>query len=130
MLSKIKTRSRAPIADVGDAGGFKYFRPSEKRIEGPGIGFAGDGVQDVADKAQGGVFGERVHHGGVGVGEQDHVGFVDALKTPDARPVEAQALFEFIGIEIGGRYRKVLPQSRHVDELEIDDRYFVFFRHL
>jgi hypothetical protein len=71
------------------------------------------------------MFGERVHHGGVGVGDQKHVRFVDRLKSPYAGAVKADPLFEQIRCELGCRYRKVLPQPRHIDKLEIHYLYFV-----
>jgi hypothetical protein len=40
------------------------------------------------------VLGERVHDGGIRIGNQQHVGFIDGLKTPDARAVKADPFFK------------------------------------
>ena len=87
----------SPVADVGYPAGLQIllgFLGNISRVSA--VGLARDGVEDVTDKADRGVFGERVHHGGVGVGEQDHVGFVDRLKSPDARAVKPQPLLEYL----------------------------------
>jgi len=86
-----------PVADVGKAGGLQILLGFLGNVSGiASIGLTGDGIQNVTDKADRGMLGKWVHHGGVGIRYQNHVGFVDRLKSPDAGAVKAQTVFECI----------------------------------
>ena len=84
------------------------------------IGLARDGVFDRADQRQGGGGHERVHDRGGRIGHDEHVGFVDFLPAANGRSVEAEAVFEHVGFEIGDGHGEVLPSAGQIDELEID----------
>ena len=83
------------IGDVGQSGGFEVgfgFLGDVARV--PAVFLFGHGVDDVADHAEGGNFSEGVEHGGVGVGDDEHVAGVDGLPAPDAGSVESVAVFK------------------------------------
>ena len=46
---------------------------------------ARDGIDDAAEHYQSWRFGEWIHHGGSGVGDEEHVALVDGRPTADAR---------------------------------------------
>ena len=85
-----------------------------------GIGLAGDGVFNRADQRQGRHLGERIHDRGGWIGQDEHVGFVDFLPATDRRAVEAEAVFEQVGFQVGNGHGKMLPGAGQIDEFEID----------
>ena len=85
------------------------------------VPLAGDRVLHVADQDQRGHRGERIHLGRARIRDQQHVGLVDGLEPPDRRAVEAEPVLEDALAELGHRDREVLPETRQVDEAEIDD---------
>ena len=84
------------------------------------IGLAGRGLDHVAGHDQHRLGRERVHHGGVAVGHQGHVGFVDGLPAFDRRAVEHDALGQQVLIDGADMLRDMLPFSARVGETEID----------
>src|ERR1700677_1890827 len=70
----------AAVTGVGEAGRLEVgFGFAGDAAGGTVVGFAGEGVFDVADEAEGGVLGEGVDEGGGGVGHDEHVGGLNAL---------------------------------------------------
>ena len=76
-------------------------------------------LRDVADQAQRRIGGERVHDGGRGVGNQQHVALVDLLEAANARPVKPDALREDRFVEGAQRNTEMLPHAKDIGELEV-----------
>src|SRR5258708_296600 len=113
LRSEIGSRGNATFGQEG----FSFFR-DEPRIARVALHRAG--LDDVADDAERRDGAGGVQKSGVGVRQQQHVGLVDLLETTDRRSVEANALAEELLREFFDGNRKVLPQPRQVDELEVD----------
>ena len=79
-----------------------------------------DRVLDVADHGEGLDRAERVQHGGLGLGNDEHVAFVDPLPAADAVAVEPQAILEDVLVEFIDGDGEVLPEAGEVHEAEID----------
>ena len=131
-------RLRPPVALVADAGG----RQVGLRLLGyvPGVAAvvaAGQRIADVAYQAERLPVVHRVHRRGAGVRDQEHVALVYRLEPPDARPVEAGALFEQLLRDLARRNADVLQRAGNVrklqvdnlDPLVIDQFYHFFWRH-
>ena len=84
----------------------------------------------VADHAQRGDLEDRVDEGRLGVRDQQHVAFLDLLVAPDARAVEPEPVGEHVVRQLPRGEREVLPDSRKVDESQIDDLNLGFFSEL
>lgn len=70
------------VGGVGDAAGFEVgvgFACDVAWVAA--VGLACEGVVDVADEAEGGYFECGVDEGGAGIGEDEHVAFVDGLEA-------------------------------------------------
>src|SRR5919106_3832107 len=57
------------------------------------IAFTRDRVQHIADHGQGGDFGKGIHIGAARIRDHQHIAQVDRLPSPDARAIEAIAIF-------------------------------------
>src|ERR1035438_5096886 len=78
----------------------------DPRALAPGVALVslfGDRVFDVAVHHQRGRFGERIHKGGVGIGDQQHVAFVDRRPSADTRSIHTEALFEAAHFQLADR---------------------------
>src|SRR5690606_8270182 len=64
---------------------------------------------------------ERILDRGGGVGDQDHVRFLDLLETPDRGAVETVPVLEGVGRQVGRRDGEVLDLARQVTETQIDE---------
>jgi len=67
------------------------------------------------------VLTEGVDHGGVGVGDQEHVRLLDLLEAPNRGAIEAVAVLEAIGRQLVGGHGEVLHEAGEVTEAEVDD---------
>src|SRR5262249_16065783 len=128
VVEDIELDFRAPITDVGDAGGLQMgfcllrHEPWIARV-----GLAGHWVAYVADETDGGHVGKWIEKCRFRVGNQQHVGLLDSLEPADTRSVEANPVLENLFAELVGRNREMLPQSGHVAEFEIENFDFVLF---
>ena len=110
------------VGGVGDAGALQVGLRLLGDAAGVSVvGLLGQGIVRVAGERQGGVGGERVDEGGLGIGKDQHVGGVDRLPSPHRRAVEAEALGEHVLRQLGNRYGEVLPGPQNVAEFEVDD---------
>ncbi len=110
------------VDGVGDPGALEVGLGLLGHVAGIArVARAGDRVLDVADQDQGRHAGERIDHRGVGVREEQHVGLVDRLEAADGGSVEADPFLEEVFIQLRGGDREVLPETRHVDEAQVDD---------
>ena len=73
---------------------------------------------------------ERVDQRGVGVGHEQHVGFLDLLEPADRRAVEAEALLEHFLRQLVRRDGEVLHQAGKVTEPHVDDLDAAVVHHL
>ncbi len=73
-----------------------------------GVFALGDGVADVAAHGEGGSCEKRVDDGGFWEGDEEHVGFVEALPAADGGAVESDAVGESSFGEFGGGVGAVL----------------------
>ena len=90
----------------------------------------GHRVDDVGDDADGRLGKERIEPGGVGIGDGQHVGFMDAHPATDRRTVETEALLERARVERVDGVGAVLPRTQHVHELQVDHLGLVLFGEL
>ena len=84
VIKKKEFQLRPDVDDVGDAGFLEIglrFVGHVARVAG--VALAGDGIFDITDEYQCRIGGERIHHRRIGIGHQEHVGFVNALKAAD-----------------------------------------------
>jgi hypothetical protein len=65
--------------------------------------------------------GERIQERGARVGQQHHVGFVDALPAGDRRAVEHLAVFEQARFDDRLREGHVVLHAAHVGEAQVDE---------
>ena len=99
------------------------------RARATGVELAGRGFDDVAVHDQGGLRGEGIEHGGVGIGHQDHVGLVDRLPAGDRGAVEHHAIDERAFISGGGHAGRVLPLAARIGEAEVNELDVLFLDH-
>ena len=115
-------RFRAEEGLVGDAAGLEVgLGALGDAARVAGVGLHGRRVEDVAGQDQGRVGGERVEEGGRRVGQQDHVGFVDALPAADRGAVEHLAVLEQAGFDDRGREGHVVLHAAHVGKAQVDE---------
>src|SRR5262249_47870968 len=89
------------------------------------IGLAGEGVSDVANQNQRRRRRERIEEGRGRIWDDQHVAFLDLLKPPYGRAIEADALLESIRAD-GARWDgKMLPDARQVGKSQIDHLSFL-----
>src|SRR3989440_570172 len=114
-------RLRPEIGDVADAGRLEVLLRFLRDETGVArILLLRNRIDDVADERQRRVLHEGVHHGGVGVGHDQHVAGVDRHPASDGRPVETETLFEHGLGQFGDRDAEVLPESHEIHELQVD----------
>jgi hypothetical protein len=77
-------------------------------------------VLDVADQHEGREFRERVDKRRRGVGNQQHVAFVDLLPTTDARSVKPLAVQKSVFSQTANGNRGVLPRPDEVHKTQIN----------
>src|SRR5882724_6538214 len=94
------------------------------------VGVTGYRIFDVADQDQRGHRRVGVHHRRGRVWEQQHVGFIDRLKSADRRSVESDSFLEQFFAEFRDRNRKVLPEPGKIDEPQVYDLRIFLFRQL
>ena len=99
----------------------------------PGVSFSGNGVENVADDTESGVFADRINYSGRRVELKYHVALLDLLEAADARAVEAYTLgpdSPFRPIRIvyfACRDGEMLPQTGQIDEFQVDEfNVFIF----
>ena len=78
-------------------------------------------VEDVAGQHQRRIGGERIQEGGRRIGQQHHVGLVDALPAGDAGAVEHLAVLEQAGIDDRLGEGHVVLHAAHVGEAQVDE---------
>ena len=106
---------------VGDAGvlqvqlGF-FGDPARVAV----IVLARDGIDNIAEHDQRARFGKRIHESGGGIGNDQHVAFVDSGPAANARAVDAEAIFERLLFEHGDGIGDVLAQARQVGKAQIE----------
>ena len=83
------------------------------------VRLAGGRLDDVAEQDQARLGGERIHHRGVGVRHQDHVGLVDRLPAGDRGAVEHDAVAEHLLLDGGDVLRGVLPLAARIGEPQV-----------
>src|SRR3546814_1473161 len=84
-----------------------------------GVGLHRGRVEHVTGQHQGRIGGERVEEGGVRIGQQHHVGLVDAAPAGDAGTVEHLAVLEQRGFDDRlGEGDVVLRSEEHTSEIQ------------
>jgi hypothetical protein len=107
---------------VGDAGLFQVRFGANGDLPGIArVGFVRDGVANVADQYQRGRVAERIHEGGVGIGQQQHVRFVDRLPPADGAAVEAESFLEGALFQFADGITHVLPKAGKIGETQIEN---------
>ena len=113
---------RTEVRSVGQAGRLQVrLRLLHDVARVAGVRLAGERVADVHVDVQRHVLAERVEHGGVGIGDQEHVGLLDLLEAADRRTVESETVLEDVLRQLVSRHREVLHQTREVTEPNVDD---------
>ena len=115
-------RLRAEERLVGDAAGLEEGLGAlgdAARIAR--VGLHGGRVEDVAGQDQGRVGGERIEERGAGVGQQHHVGLVDALPAGDRGAVEHLAVLEQARLDDRLGEGHVVLHAAHVGEAQVDE---------
>src|SRR5262249_31004507 len=114
-------RLRAEIGSIADAGTLQVGLGLLSNVASvAAIGLAGDGVPDVADQDQRCRRGERVEERRGRVRDDQHVAFLDLLKSAYRGTVEADALLESISIDRAWRDGEMLPNAGQVGKAQID----------
>ena len=117
---------RTEVGDVTDARRLQVgLRPTGNRARVPVIALAFGRFDDIAGQDQRRLLTERIHHGRVRIGDQQHVGGLDAAPAAHRRPVEGLTVGEAILIEMRNGYRDVLFLAPNVGETQIDELDFV-----
>ena len=107
---------------VGDASLFQVRLGADGDLPGIArVGLVRDGVADVADQHQRGRVAERIHEGGVGIGHQQHVRFVDRLPPADGTAVKAESILEGALFQFADGITHVLPQAGKIGESQIEN---------
>ena len=113
-------RLRSEIGDIGDAGGLQIrlgFGGDVPRVAR--VRLTGDRILYITYKDKRRLGRERIEERGVRIREQQHVAFLDRLKSADAGAVEPKALFERVGRKFPSGQGEVLPDAGQVDEPQI-----------
>ncbi len=113
-------RFRPEERGVGDAGAlqicFGFFgNPARVAI----VRLARDRIDDRADQDERRFGVEDIDPSRRRIGNDEHVGGVDDSPAADARPVEAEPIFENFLIVFGERGGEMLPRPEQVGELEV-----------
>ncbi len=90
------------------------------------VGLAGQRVVDEESQVQRLLGAERVKDGRRGVGQQQHVRFVDGLEPADRRTVEAEAVGEDLLVEGFNGHGEVLHDAGQIAEAHVDGLDVVF----
>ena len=126
IVENVELGFRPEVGDVGDARAlqirFGFFGDLARVAI---VFFPRDGVFDVAGNDERRHIEERINEGRIGIGDQDHVQFVDGLKAPNGAAVEGQSLGEFVFVEVGGGNGKVLLLADEVGKPNVN--HFGFF---
>ncbi len=85
----------------------------------------GDGVDNVADHADGGDVPERVDHGRGRVRHQQHIALVDGRPAADAGAVDPESVLERALIQLMDGKGYVVPQAGQVGEANVDHLHLV-----
>ena len=85
------------------------------------IGFAGNGIEDVAHHNHGGLREERVHVDRVHVGHEHHVGLIDGLPAADGRAVEHDAVGEHVFVNFYHVHRDVVHLALRISEAQVNE---------
>ena len=110
----------ADEAGVGEAGGAEVGFRFLGDVAGIAfVGLAGDGIFDHAGHDEGGDLVEGVHHGGIRIGDENHVRFVDGGPAADGGAVDAEALFEGVFGEHGDGVGDVVLEAGDIGEAHI-----------
>ena len=113
---------RAPVTGVGDAARLEVglgLVGDVARVAA--VGLASYRVEDIANHVEGGDLEERVDSSGAGIGDQQHVAFVDGLETADAGAVEAVPFGHVVLAELAQGDGEVLKRARQVGEPQVND---------
>ena len=73
---------------------------------------------------------EGIHEGGVGIGHEQHVGFMNRLPAANGAAVEAKALLERALFQFADRVADVLPEARKIGKAEVQDFCVVFWKQI
>ena len=94
------------------------------------VKLTGDRILYVTEDNQLGLGGERIHHSGFHVWNQQHVGLVNSLPASDGRTIEHNAFVESIFIHGVRAHRQMLKLAARIGEANVNIFYVVFFDHL
>ena len=110
------------VGGVGEAGRAQVLLGLLGDVAGvTGVRLAGDRIAHEAVQDERLVPEERIDHGRVRVGHEDHVRLLDLLEPADRRAVEAVPLLEGARRELVGGDGEVLHETGEVAEAEVDD---------
>src|SRR5450759_2071127 len=84
-------------------------------------------MSDITHKAQGRSCHEGVHNGGVGIRDNEHIAFIDRLKSAHAGAVERFPFYKRLKIKLVQWHAEVLPCTGNVNELEIHHLCVILF---
>src|ERR1700692_2863316 len=76
-------------------------------------------MSNVANKAQSWGCREGVHNSGVVVGDNEHIAFMNRLKTAHAGAVESFSFYKCLDFKLVQWHPEVLPRTGNIDKLEV-----------
>jgi hypothetical protein len=121
-VEDVELQLGAPVRDVGDPGlpqiklGLSGDVARISRVH-----LSRDWIPNEAMDDKSGVLEEGIDVGGVRIGEQEHVGFLDLLEPSDGRAVEAVAGLERLLGQLADRNGEMLHQPGEIAEPQVDD---------
>ncbi len=119
---------RAPVGDVGDAGGLQVIFGFLRHIPGvAGVGFTGDGIDRVTGQDQSGCLKEGIDESGIRIRNQEHIGLVNGLEPADGGTIKTLPILENVLVKKFHGRGGVLPNTGKVHETEIDVFHVLLF---
>ncbi len=118
----------AEICGVADTSGFHVCQCAFRgRTRATLVTLAGGRFDNVTNKDQGRLRGERINNGGRRIRHQDHVGFVDFFPTGNRRTVEHDAVNKDVFVDGADILCGVLPFTFGIGKAQIDKLDAFFF---
>ena len=122
VVKNIEFQLWSPVADVGNSCALEVTFGLLGDIAGiAAITLASNGVEHVAGQTEGRNPEDRIDIGSFRICDQQHVAFMNQLKSANAGAIEADSLVKQVLVQVFHWQRKMLPDARQVHKLQIDN---------
>src|ERR1700682_579917 len=120
-------RLRAEKSLVGEARRYQIFLRAFRDVPRvPVVRFTRKGIGGISYHHQCRFGEERIHERRIGIGDQQHVRFVDRSPSPNRAGIEPKPILERTLFQFADRVAHVLPDARYVNKSKIENLRAVF----